>query len=217
MVGMRVRVFLATSLISAAAVADPVQAPPSGDVAPVAQRVQEQRATVPSSNSPLPDDTDVEAGPAPVSKPGYWYGWQMMVLDAVPIALVGVTAGNIDSDTFGPALLGLPVFALGGPIVHLAHERPVAALGSLGLRVTVPLLFAAAAAGDGCHDCADPTGPALTWGAIGMAAVTMVDATFLGREKAKEEKPRAWYAITSISPAVDPVRKTAGVSMGGTF
>jgi hypothetical protein len=216
MVGVRFRVFFAVSLISAAAAAEPVPSPPSG-VAPVPQGVQAQRPTVPSGNTPVPDDTGPEAGPPPKSTPGYWYGWQMMVLDAVPIALVGVTAGNIDSDTVGPALLGLPVFALGGPIIHLAHERPVAALGSLGLRVTVPLLFAAAAAGDGCHDCADPTGPALTWGAIGMAAVTMVDATFLGREKPKEEKPRAWYAITSISPAVDPVRKTAGVSMGGTF
>src|SRR5215467_11328850 len=59
-----------------------------------------------------------------------WYGWQTLLVDGAAIGL-GVATRN--------AGVFLGAYALGAPIVHVAHERFGEAAGSLGLRVVMPL------------------------------------------------------------------------------
>jgi hypothetical protein len=86
------------------------------------------------------------ADPAPLSIKG-WYGWQILAIDAP--SLIAIT---LDSQARTEPMLpseasrasvtanaALGAFALGGPIVHLAHGHGWRAAGSLAARLFVPL------------------------------------------------------------------------------
>src|SRR5512135_2030900 len=65
--------------------------------------------------------TDPDAPPAPT-----WYGWQTLLTDGAAFFFA-----------FGSASTGstaVAAYGLGGPLVHLIHDRPEAALASVGLR-----------------------------------------------------------------------------------
>jgi hypothetical protein len=63
-----------------------------------------------------------------------WYGWQIILTDGAALAsLAAFSDGN------GWADLALALYLGGGPVVHLAHQNPAQAGGSLGLRVLAPL------------------------------------------------------------------------------
>jgi hypothetical protein len=52
-----------------------------------------------------------------------------------------------------PGVIAVGAYALGGPIVHLAHRRPTTALGSFGLRVALAATGAlVGSAGENCKD-----------------------------------------------------------------
>lgn len=71
--------------------------------------------------------------------PRHWYGWQTLTVDAVPIALflAAVPAeGQAEIDLMG---IGGLAFAIGGPVLHLAHRRPGFAGASLGIRLGLPI------------------------------------------------------------------------------
>jgi hypothetical protein len=137
------------------------------------------------------------------------------VADASAAILIGI--GLEIRDGSGPALGGLLVYGLGGPIIHVVHERPGAALGSLGLRAGLPVIFAVAGIGanENCEGDFCGYSAAATFGAAGMVAAVVLDAAFLGTEK-RGPPPRI-IALTSVAPSVDPARRTAGVSFAGTF
>ena len=66
-----------------------------------------------------------------------WYGWQLLVTDGASVAVftAGASAGSTS-----PVMVRLAGYLVGAPIVHLAHGRPGAAAGSLGLRALLPIL-----------------------------------------------------------------------------
>ena len=70
----------------------------------------------------------------------HWYGSHTLVADAIPASLflLAIPVDN-DSET-GFWAAGALTFAVGAPSVHVAHGRPGAALGSLGLRLSVPIV-----------------------------------------------------------------------------
>lgn len=86
------------------------------------------------------------ADPAPLSIKG-WYGWQILAIDLPSI--VAFTLGRRDeSNPNHPAQTprftatvhaALGAFALGGPVVHLAHGHGWRAGASLATRLVVPL------------------------------------------------------------------------------
>lgn len=65
-----------------------------------------------------------------------WYGGKVIGADA---AAIGLFAGAGAADSAALASVAGGVYALGGPIVHIAHDRGQTAAGSLGLRVGLPL------------------------------------------------------------------------------
>ena len=133
------------------------------------------------SSAPLPTHDEADTLPAKRS----WYGWQTLGLDAAASALF-LAASADDHNT---ALYGMSgvTFALGGPIVHLAHAQWEMSLGSFGLRALTPIL--GAALGNHYDRCeatvADHSGGecsakwTITGIAIGGLAASLVDGLIL--------------------------------------
>jgi hypothetical protein len=137
---------LAVSTWSTAAHADDV-ASPGPPLAPpntVAEPVTEAEPVAPADVTPPDDPTAIAPPPpayeAPVPREtSHWYGGQILIVDGASLG-GGLAAGLADPGTGSVLFLG--GYVLGGPIVHLAHRRPLAALGSLVLRVGAPTLGA---------------------------------------------------------------------------
>jgi len=109
-----------------------------------------------------------------------WYGWQLLVADALS---VGVLAWGIDQDRTDLIVGGSLGYALAGPAIHLLHGRNRAGLQSLGQRIGGPLsvgyvaLRVAEGACDGDKRCG------AQWGlgglAVGGLIAILVDAVDL--------------------------------------
>jgi hypothetical protein len=73
---------------------------------------------------------------------GPWYGWQVVLADATAVAMLGIPV----SAEAGPLTrgMGMTVFLMNGPIVHMAHRNPRSASVSL---LRLPLLLLGRLAG----------------------------------------------------------------------
>jgi len=154
-----------------------------------------------------------------------WYGDAIIGTDAVALGLgvLGVTllkGGN--ADAAGASLFiggGLTYFAA-SPIVHGMHGRSGAALGSVGLRLAVPIvgtyLGAALAGAQHCGDesCQSRgiTGGVVGFG-FGMLAASIVDISLL----AYEPKPNSTATQIALVPSIDPKRGSAGLNLVGAW
>jgi hypothetical protein len=90
---------------------------------------------------------DVSEEPASESR---WYGWQIMIADAVAAGLIVQSIGspaNVSETRQNLGGVGFGTYALGGPIVHWAHGRVGTGFGSLGLRVGFPFALLVAFVG----------------------------------------------------------------------
>jgi hypothetical protein len=94
---------------------------------------------------PLPPATSVKPGPKPAQPdlPRHWYGWQTLLVDAGSVVLLPLAG------------VGIVTYAVGPSIVHAAHGRAGPALGSILLRVSMPLVLAVVGVGIG--DAATPS------------------------------------------------------------
>jgi hypothetical protein len=87
----------------------------------------------------------VVAQPAGTFTERRWYGWQILIPDGVATALALTAFAPHESQSNSAGVLyasALVIFGLDGPILHLAHERYLTALASLGLRVGSAVLGA---------------------------------------------------------------------------
>jgi hypothetical protein len=145
-----------------------------------------------------------------------WYGWQTLATDGAALFL-----------NFGqtPTERGaLAAYGLGGPMVHLIHERPMTALASLGVRVGLPVLgFAIGSALDRA-DRGQPASlrtdmPVPLWSLLlagaGVPAAMAFDSAILARDPAPHATSRY---VQHLSPSFAP-RKEGGfdVSLLGAF
>ncbi|MEO7092671.1 MAG: hypothetical protein ABI175_05430 [Polyangiales bacterium] len=157
------------------------------------------------------DATEPEA---PSTEPRRFYGWQNI---AAGYAGIGMMAASIKT---GGALpyVGFGVYALGGPIVHLAHEEYARAAGSLVINVLTPLLVGALAhsmdrpcveghdsetRADGCN--IDTMSAAITGVVVGMLAAPLIDGLTMGWKDA----PRKPAPTVSLQPTIAIARKEA--------
>lgn len=114
-----------------------------------------------------------------------WYGWQIMPFDAAAIGLTVYDMNDGWETSAGAA--GFASYALGGPIVHLAHGQWWESAGSLGLRVGLPLtgvMIASAlnpSTGNSQADLAG-LGDGITAAAVGVIAAVAIDYIFLARK-----------------------------------
>jgi hypothetical protein len=164
------------------------------------------------------DGTEKPAG-------SHWYGWQTLTTDGAAIALL---ATGVATSSAGLAEFSAATFALGGPIVHLAHERGGTAAASLGIRVglaAVGFLGGVAAA----RNCGSSSGQeddngnfaCVVEGAaiglsVGVAGAMIIDAAFLAHEDVGREQPQRTAAL-SVSPTVSVTKSAGTVGLAGVF
>ena len=126
-----------------------------------------------------PASPTVNAAPQESAEPvpRHWCGWQGLAVDGAAAALGLTSLALLRGDVpqgyeererlAGAIALGAAVaYGVGSPAVHWLHERPWQALGSLGLRVGLPVLGGAV----GLSECAR-----------GLLALRQVGAHFADR------------------------------------
>lgn len=168
-----------------------------------------------------PQATEADEGGTEKPLRSRWYGWQTLATDGAAVALfaTGVAASSGELAAFS----GAP-FALGGPIVHLAHRRGGAAAASLGIRLGLATSgFFVGAAMKSCGPSSEEdTGYAcgLNAAAIGVLAgagvAMIIDTAFLAREDVRLERPQRTAAL-SVSPAVSVTKSSGTVGLAGAF
>jgi hypothetical protein len=154
-----------------------------------------------------------------------WYGWQTLTADAVPAMMFLATVPASGEHEAPLWITGSLAFAFGGPAVHLANGRPLAALGSLGLRLTAPVLGLAVGAGNAqCepdHDPIDPgcsydDTPLIVGGLIGAAVASGVDASLIAVESQRHRRYSAQHR-SLVVPSLEVRSNGARLSLTGNF
>jgi hypothetical protein len=176
--------------------------------------------------------------PVPVAVPiqvetrSHWYGWQTLSTDGAAIGVL-VLAGSLihhdDTDSQRAVadsvlVLSAATYALGGPIVHAAHQQWGTAGASAGLRIGLPLTgILVGAALDRCgpntdSDTCGVIGPSLGM-LLGFSAAMAIDASALSYEQvpvasvARARQPLA----TTAAPFVIADARHALLGVSGTF
>jgi len=174
----------------------------------------------------LPADThvavtygDSRQGIGNKAVPKVWYGWQTLLVDLAAGAAVAGGANSFYSSGVGVgiAALGILTYVVGPPIVHAAHHEGGRALGSLGLRIGVPLAGAGlgSAADDGGANFGNWSG-ALAGVLTGMIAASVIDAGALAwtREKQQSEPGSAERAALDWRVYAAPTQRRDGMVAG---
>lgn len=141
------------------------------------------------------------------------YATETLAADGTALAMVGV---GFAAPTLW--LLGGGIYLLGAPVVHLGHARPLTALASLGLRMTIPMIAGLSFSKGEIDDCGEdalclPKVEFVAGFAVGMGFAMLIDATKL----ANEEVPVRAAAGTSITPFANVTRTSASAGLGGVF
>jgi hypothetical protein len=152
-----------------------------------------------------------------------FYGWEILATGGVG-GLVTAASVLLPSKPLGsiPAtagfIVGMPAFALGGPIVHWSHNDFTKGLISLGGNIIIPLAggFAGQAIRCGKSNAPDDCGSRgfLTGLAISAMVVPVVDALVLGWEDVPADDV---IARTFRPRAPGGTTHTAGVSFAPTL
>jgi hypothetical protein len=161
--------------------------------------------TVPSAAAPsVADFTKSPHSSAPKTR---WYGWQIIPIDAAALGVIAVALALGEDAVPAPAVIALGAYAVGGPIVHLVHGRPLIALGSFGLRVGMPAVGAlVGSAGENCKDDKCTGGwPTAVGGLVGAITAMSLDAALLA------------HVPISMSVAVSSSRESIGCFVSGRF
>jgi hypothetical protein len=187
-----------------------VAAPPTTED----ERVPATHRKPPSSTAPSAHQPASEERRERTESARRWYGWQTLATDAAAIAMassVPLTHENT-SRTYEGAVIVMTAttYLLGGPVVHVAHDKVGTGAGSLGLRVGCPLLLGAAgyALGGGPGSGGDNgwiggVMGGIVGGTLGVVVAMTIDASVLAYDHgpqpptASPPRPQAAFAPTA--------------------
>jgi hypothetical protein len=201
-------------------------------------------ASVPAPDEPPTTTTGADADTdmtEPARVHDAWYGWQLMIPDAIGSALMIAAIEQFATQSGASTALlgtGLGVLSAGGPMVHVLHGREGGAAGSLGLRLGGALFgfFIGAAVGaenqspGACLTSASPNQVevGLSFGlGIGATVGAIIDEAALAWEsvdnhrsmpteslgKSRNDAPPGLHL--SLAPMLGP--RVSGLGVGGTF
>lgn len=162
--------------------------------------------------------------PADTPAPAVWYGYKLLLADALSIGVIAAGA----STGAGAALAapGIGGAFLAAPIVHLTEGQRGRALGSLALRLLVPLgvgVIAAETQERRSSECNCMGGVFAFAGGmvLGLGAAMLLDAALLGWrpvgdvERAKTARARS--SSLALVPAFGVGPAGASVGVAGRF
>ena len=163
------------------------------------------------------------AGPsAPTAPPstrsergqGRWYGYYTAPVDVLAGTLV-VLAFTAETPS-RPAQVGAAAaFALGAPLVHLAHGKPLRALLDLGVRASLPALgyYLGGVLGAGPI----VREPALVGALVGGACAGIVDWLGLSWDTAGDLPASRVAGAPSLAPSLALTPSGGALALGGAF
>lgn len=157
----------------------------------------------------------VAAAPRPAQEPSRWYGWQTLATDGLALGS-GIVGASTDTGALGTFALG--TYLVGAPIVHLAHDAPGRAFGSLALRAGLPAAGLLAGCqldqDDGMFGC---LGGAALGVVIGMGAAIAIDSAALAWTDAKTTPVDAHPKGLALGPTFSVGKGAYGLGLGGVF
>jgi hypothetical protein len=195
----------------------------------------------PLASSTTPESPGAERPPPSQSR---WYGYQTLVADGPSVALGAVGFATHSSAISTAGLLG---YALGGPIIHVAHGHVGKGVGDLALRLGAPAVAAAIGGLIGLTLYTPPPPPpppttlgeaiaapvvsyfgpgaafyeGAAYGVIaGAATAIAIDAAVLAREDApatSAESTQKAATAIVVRPSFAPTKDGARVGLTGTF
>jgi hypothetical protein len=142
-----------------------------------------------------------------------WYGWQVLAADATGLlATVGCVSAVHDD-------VCLAAYFIAAPSVHLSRRRPAQALGSLGLRVALPLAGAfIGLQAASCREDSDCGVGALVGGVlIGTLTASVIDALALSTVITERPGIVTHTRISFLSPNVSTGPSGTSFGLRGTF
>jgi hypothetical protein len=158
-----------------------------------------------------PGMTPVFEPPAPALEAGYRF--QTALADG---AAVGLFMLGASSNSSGLADAGLGTYLLGAPIIHLSHNRPGRAAGSLALRLGLPIIgvMVGIKSHHSCPNndiCDEGPGAEAVVGLLGgVVAASVIDTAFLAKGDDAPARP-------SWSPSVTANQHGFGLGVAGAF
>lgn len=143
-----------------------------------------------------------------------WYGWQPLVVDLVAISGAVATTNITTNDD--ALLVPVGAYVLGPSVVHAAHGNWIGAVGSVGLRISLPWLLASAGSqGCGGHATTDANEDCAMGGAFKGALVGVVIASaFDALAFSWSDRPRTAAPTPNVAPtaSVSPTGATFGLT-----
>ncbi len=144
-----------------------------------------------------------------------WYGWQILISDAVSAALV---LGSAEAGIQEASDVATVAFVLGGPVIHVLHGKTRTGLYSLGLKIGLPVGGALIGAAVGSARCRREEDAAFLCGLgdvavgllVGYAVAEVIDVFILAR------KYHTRYPSQDESRVIVPVLRAqhGGASLG---
>jgi hypothetical protein len=147
-----------------------------------------------------------------------WYGTPMLVADATALAAFGV-APHLEGTNAPTALVvsGLAAYVVVSPVVHLLHDHGDRALGSLALRLGLPILGAMMGIplGGSCHTDDDScVSRGLYYGTlIGLGTAAIVDQLMAFDRR---ERPARSHGL-SVAPTLAIGGGGGSLGLAGAF
>jgi hypothetical protein len=146
----------------------------------------------------------------------HWYGGPILIADAAAFTLV-VGSQLARLHTKVPIGFGLATFVLAPPVAHTLHGHWGRGLGSLGLRLGLPVLGGLALAGGigTCHQDDDScyAEGALLGALVGMGVAASVDQLTAFDRHETSAKPRALIVVPTLAVG----RAGGSIGLAGLF
>jgi len=173
-------------------------------------------ADEPEDPRPAPASASASLTPPAPTTETEWYGWQPLIADGAFIGSIFVAPRLSRNGDMPPGFgyLLLADYLLASPIIHLAHDRPWTAAGSLLLRAGLPIvgMFVVAAASTRKNED-DDIEAVVVGGSLGILGAMIIDDVALARH---EVPVRPAEGLT-VSPSAMATRGGATFGLAGTF
>jgi len=202
----------------------------AGETAPATSSGNATRvAQVAPSGPPAAPAAPEELVPRVLPTERVFYGWEILATGEVGGALVAASVWLPSSEVGTPAstfafLIGMPTYAVAGPLVHWGHGHWVKGLASLGLNVAGATIGGIVGSAVQCNRQGAPGDCSLKGVFNGLAVagltVPLIDAGVLGWEDVQVSDPvaaRTGSTRVALAPLMSVGPRSLSLGVGGRF